>query len=128
VRSVRARRANWRGRPTDERYQKLLEKADIAEPTGRFRLVLVLARETGRRINAICKLSVRDILLSRPQLTALGEVGLPLDWADQWRHGAIRWRGATDKMGYDLVAPLSAAARAALELYLDRYPRAGDAR
>jgi integrase len=112
---------------TEERYQKLLEKADVAEPTGRFRLVLVLARETGRRINAICKLSVRDILLSRKQLvTALGEVGLPLAWADQWPHGAIRWRAAADKMGYDSVAPLSRGARSALELYLDRYPRAGD--
>lgn len=89
--------------------------------------MLTLARETGRRINAICKLSVRDILLSRPQLvTALGEVGLPLAWAEKWPNGAIRWRAATDKMGYDSVAPLSKAARGELETYLDRYPRAGD--
>jgi integrase len=112
---------------TEERYRKLLEKAELAEPTGRFRLVLTLARETGRRINSICKLSVRDILLSRDQMaTALGAARLPLAWADQWPHGAILWRAANDKKGYESVAPLSAAARAALDAYLARYPMAGD--
>jgi hypothetical protein len=33
-----------------------------------FRLVLTLARDTGRRINSICKLSVRDLLVSRDQM------------------------------------------------------------
>jgi integrase len=112
---------------TEERYQQLLEVADRAEPTGRLRLVVTLARETGRRINAICKLSVRDVLLSRDQLlTALGAVGLPLEYADQWPHGAIRWSADFDKRGYESVAPISHAARRALEEYLGRYPRAGD--
>ncbi len=112
---------------TEERYRKLLAKADAAEPTGRFRLVLTLARETGRRINSICKLSVRDVLLSRDQLlTALGAAGLPLGWADHWPKGAVLWRAANDKKGYESVAPLSGPARAALETYLARYPMAGD--
>jgi len=112
---------------TEARYRKLLEVADRAERTGRFRLVLTLARETGRRINAICKLSVRDLLLSRDQLvTALGAAGLPLQWAEQWPHGAILWRAANDKKGYESIAPLSAAARGALDAYLARYPMAGD--
>jgi integrase len=112
---------------TEERYRKLLAKADQAEPTGRFRLVLTLARQTGRRINSICKLSVRDILLSRDHMrTALGATGLPLAWADQWPHGAILWRAENDKKGYESIAPLAERARAALDAYLSRYPMAGN--
>ena len=67
------------------------------------------------------------LALSRDQLlTALGAAGLPLAWADQWPHGAILWRAANDKKGYESVAPLSVAARTALDAYLTRYPMAGD--
>ena len=45
---------------TEDRYQKLLEVADAVEPLGRFRCVLALARECGRRINAIVNLRASD--------------------------------------------------------------------
>jgi integrase len=42
-------------------------------------------------------------------------------------HGAIRWRAEHDKQGYDTIAPISAAAREAIEVYLRKTPRVGDA-
>jgi hypothetical protein len=39
---------------------ELLAVDDAAEPTGRFRLLLSLARFTGRRINALCSLRAFD--------------------------------------------------------------------
>lgn len=112
---------------TEERYRALLEVADQAEPTGRFRLVLTLARETGHRINAICALSRTDILLTHAQvIQGLADVGLPIAWADAWPHGAIRWRKENDKLGYSSVTPLASAARAAIDVYLAGYPRIGD--
>jgi hypothetical protein len=111
---------------TEERYQKLLKVAAAAEPTGRFRCVLVLARETGRRINAICQVGLRDVLTTPEQMTAaLAEVGQPIEWATHWPHGAIVWRSASDKLGYEGLSPLSRAAREALDAYMTRYPRVG---
>jgi hypothetical protein len=49
---------------TEERYQKLLEVADRAKPEGRLRLLLTLARHTGRRINALANLRASYVLLS----------------------------------------------------------------
>jgi integrase len=112
---------------TEERYQALLKVADAVEPLGRFRCVLALARETGRRLNAIVSLRAVDVLLSREQIIiALAAVGQPIAWAEHWPHGAIRWRAANDKMGYETVTPLSALGREALDAYLARNPRAGD--
>jgi hypothetical protein len=63
---------------TEERYQKLFKVADAVEPLGRFRCVLSLARECGRRINAIVNLSAADVLLSREQIEiSLAAVGAP---------------------------------------------------
>ena len=53
---------------SEDRYQKLLEVADAVEPLGRFRCVLALARECGRRINAIVNLRASDVLLSPQQI------------------------------------------------------------
>jgi len=112
---------------TDARYQALLAVADQAERDGRFRCVLTLARETGRRINAICQLRMSDILLTREHMVrALAANGLSETAAAHWPHGAIHWRKASDKKGYDLVAPLSKAARQALDTYIRRGSRAGD--
>lgn len=67
---------------TEERYQKLLEVADRAEPLGRFRCVLSLARECGRRINAIVNLRANDVLVSSEQIVAsLVAIGAPVEWA-----------------------------------------------
>jgi hypothetical protein len=112
---------------TEERYGKLLRVADAAEPLGRFRCVLSLARECGRRINAIVNLRASDVLLSTEQIvTALAAIGAPTEWAAHWPHGALHWRAEFDKMGYASVTPLSALARAAIDTYLTRNPRAGD--
>jgi integrase len=89
--------------------------------------VLTLARETGRRVKAICHLHVSDVLLTTEQMErALAEAGLPVAHAEYWPHGAIRWSKAYDKKGYEAVAPLSRTARNALDLYLRRAARAGD--
>jgi len=112
---------------TEDRYQKLLAVADAVEPLGRFRCVLALARECGRRINAIVNLRASDVLLSPEQMvTALAAIGAPIEWADHWPHGAVRLRAEHDKMGYETVTPLSALSRAAIDAYLARNPRAGD--
>jgi len=104
---------------TEERYQKLLEVADRAEPEGRLRLLLALARHTGRRINALANLRASDVLLSRDQMvTALAMIGAPIAWAEQWPHGALRFSAKFDKRGYESVIPLSGGARAALDVYL----------
>ena len=93
---------------TEERYQKLLEVADRAEPEGRLRLLLALARHTGRRINALANLRASDVLLSRDQMvTALAMIGAPIAWAEQWPHGALRFSAKFDKRGYESVIPLS---------------------
>jgi len=112
---------------TQERYEKLLEVADRAERDGRFRCVLVLVRETGRRINAICRLRISDVLLNREAMErTLAAAGLPIAAAEKWPHGAIHWRREDDKKGYDIVAPISRAAREALDTYIRRGARAGD--
>lgn len=104
---------------TQERYEKLISVAARVEPRGRFRCILALARHTGRRINAICELRASDFLRTREQLLgALGAAGLDLAFADRWPNGAIRWSEATDKLGFEAVAPLSKQARAELDLYL----------
>jgi integrase len=111
---------------TEGRYQALLAVADRAETTGRFRCVLVLARETGRRINAICSLGLADVLLKKDHMiSALAESGQPVEWADHWEHGALRWRKEHDKRGYESITPLSSRARAALDAYTARHPRVG---
>jgi hypothetical protein len=100
--------------------------ADAVEPLGRFRRVLALARESGRQINTIVSLRASDVLISREQIViALAAIGQPTAWAEHWPHGALRWRAEHDKMGCEAVAPLSALARAALDVYLSRNPRAG---
>jgi len=66
------------------------------------------------------------VLLSREQMvTALAAIGAPIEWADHWPHGALRWRAEHDKMGYETVTPLSALARAAIDVYLARNPPRG---
>ena len=110
------------------RYEALRAVADVAEPSGRFRCVLALARHTGRRINAIVSLRVSDVLLTREQMrTALAAYAMDLAHADAWPHGAIRWGAATDKLGFEAITPISSDARASLDVYLRAHPKLGDA-
>lgn len=111
----------------EARYQALVTVADRAEPTGRFRCVLALARTTGRRIRAICELRASDVLLTREAMRrALAAYGMDLAFADLWPHGAIRWPSSTDKLGFEAITPISQQARAALDAYLARQPHLGD--
>jgi integrase len=110
------------------RYEALCAVADAAEPTGRFRCVLALARHTGRRINAIVSLRRSDVLLTRDAMRrALAEYAMDLAHADAWPHGAIRWGAATDKLGFEAITPISRAMRDALDDYLRARPSVGDA-
>jgi integrase len=112
----------------EARYQALVKVADRADPTGRFRCVLALARTTGRRIRAICELRASDVLRSREAMRrALAQYGMDLAFADLWPHGAIRWPSSTDKLGFEAITPISQQARAALDAYLTRHPQVGEA-
>lgn len=113
---------------TEARYQATLADAEAADGRGRFRCLLVLARHTGRRINALCQLRASDVLRARAQLeAALGAVGQPVGHAAHWPHGGLHFRAEHDKRGYAAVVPINAEARAALDAYLRAHPRVGDA-
>lgn len=112
---------------TPDRYRALLSVAEEADAKGRLRCLLVLAWETGRRINAMCHLRASDVLLSEDALRrALAEDGQDEALADFWSH-ALRWRAEWDKCGYLDFSPLSDAAREALEAYMTRRPVVGEA-
>ncbi len=112
----------------EARYQALVAVADTAEPSGRFRCILALARTTGRRIRAILELKASDVLLSRDAMRrALAQYGMDLAFADAWPQGAIRWGAATDKLGFEAITPIGTDARAALDNYLRAHPSLGDA-
>ena len=72
----------------------------------RFRMVLMLAHETGHRIGAIRQLRWSDIDLEA---------------------GVIRWRGEHEKTGYEHRTPVSAEALAVLEEARREHPGIGDA-
>jgi hypothetical protein len=111
----------------ESRYRATHAKADEVDPAGRLRCMLSLARYTGRRESAICNLLASDLLLSAERVRA-GLAAFELDEraCDHMPHGAIRWRAEHDKQGFDSIAPLNAAARQELDLYLRRSPRLGD--
>jgi hypothetical protein len=61
---------------TEARYGATLAVADQVDTRGRCRWLLVLARTTGRRVNAICQLRASGVLRTRDQVErALGETG-----------------------------------------------------
>lgn len=47
--------------------------------------------------------------------------------ADHWPHGAIRWSEASDKLGFEAIAPITRELRASIDAYLRQHPRVGDA-
>lgn len=110
-----------------DRYLKTLAKVGEVDPTGRLRLILALARYTGRRESAILHLRASDVLLSRERIVAaLSAAGMDERLTDHMPHGAIRWSAETDKQGVLHIAPLAQAARTELETYLAANPRLGD--
>ena len=90
--------------------------------------MLALARYTGRRESAICQLRASDILRDSTAVRlALADLGMDESQADYWSNGAIRWRAAADKQGFETLAPLSKRARDELDRYLLESPRVGEA-
>ena len=86
----------------DGEYQALLCVARAVDP--RFALALVLAHETGHRIGAVRRLRWSDVDLAARR---------------------VQWRAETDKIGFEHVTPLSAAAVAALEQWRREHPTVG---
>ena len=112
---------------TEARYKALLSVANQADPEGRLRVLLTLAWETGRRINAILHLRASDVLLTEDQvLRTLAEEGQDESLAEYWPR-ALRWRAEFDKCKYLDFAPLPEGARVPLEAYLRRHPSVGEA-
>lgn len=105
-----------------DRYAKTLEQAESVDSSGAFACLLTLARETGRRINALLQLRASDVHLSseavRRALAAHGYEGR----AAYMPNGAIRFRAERDQLGVDDLSPISKGARAALDTYLRRRP------
>lgn len=113
---------------SEERYRRAMAKADEADPHGRFRCILALARYTGRRVRAIALLSASDLHLTRDQVSrAIARAGLDERQADHMPNGAILWRKENDKLGFEELTALATAARRALDEYLRRRPIIGDA-
>ena len=111
-----------------DRYVRTLQHADAVDPGGRLACMLSLARYTGHREGAICQLRVSDFLRTKDDVQgALAALGLDERQAEHFPHGGIRWRAETDKQGNDHVTPLGGDARAALDTYLSRNPRLGEA-
>ena len=111
-----------------DRYVRTLQQADAVDPEGRLACMLTLARYTGHRENAICQLRANDFLRTKEDVrAALGALGFDERQADYFPHGGLHWRARSDKMGNDSVTPLAPDARAALDAYLARNPRLGEA-
>lgn len=109
------------------RYLATQEHADGIDPAGRLRCILALARFTGRRADAICRLRANDVLRTTERVAeALAGAGMNENLADHYAHGAIRWSAETDKEGFLFITPIGAPARAALDEYQRRSPRLGD--
>ncbi len=110
-----------------ERFTATMAHVDTVDPDGRLWCILSLARFTGRRESAICKLRANDLLLSETRiLEALASAGLDESLAAHMPHGAIRWRDEEDKMGLLFVSPVSPPTREALDTYLSKNPRLGE--
>jgi integrase len=72
--------------------------------------LLDIAKGTGRRISAICRLRFDDLCLERTR---------------EAPHGAIRWPAETDKMKRETAAPISPEVRVALDRILAERPAIG---
>lgn len=107
-----------------DRYVRTLAKADEIDEGGRLRLILALARYTGRRESAIIQLRTSDVMLSTERISyALAGAGKDEGLAVHMPHGAIRWSAETDKQGVLHITPISPDTRTEIERYLSRNPR-----
>ncbi len=90
-----------------DRYEAIRAITDDVDPdlTALFDIVA----ETGHRLTPVCQLRYSDLRL------------------DRFEYGAVVWPADTDKQGRERAAPLSEAARAAIDRVLRRRPVIGDA-
>ena len=97
---------------TYDRFQAVLAKADEADPQKLLKPFMMLVESLGWRVSAIGSLRACDVDL-KPQGKAV--------------YGRVHKRGEHDKKRRDRWVPLSADARAAIELLLERRPCVGQA-
>jgi len=108
---------------TQDRYEALLAKADEVEMEVRwngkrekrrsyFRELLVLCHETGRRITPVCQLRFEDLRLKKTKEAPFG---------------GIVWPEDTDKSDTEYVAPLTPAAREAIDCIRRERPNTSQA-
>ncbi|MDO8500452.1 MAG: hypothetical protein Q7S20_01255 [Gemmatimonadaceae bacterium] len=110
-----------------DRYVRTIAKAGEVDPQGRLRLILSLARYTGRRESAIIHLRASDVMLSTERIAkALATAGMDERLAEHMPYGAIRWSAESDKQGVLHITPISAATKTEIERYLLLNPRLGD--
>lgn len=111
---------------SEQRYQVMLRYADEVDPLGRLRLMLVMARHTGRRCASIASLLVNDLLLDvervRAALAEQADPRFPVEFADVWVHGGLRFRAEADKVGVSWVVPIGPQVAAAIREYLAGTP------
>lgn len=116
-----------RPKASEDRYVRTLAHADTVDPEGRLRLILALARYTGRRESAIIQLRVSDVLRTAQTVErALAAAGYDVADSANMPSGAIRWNAETDKQGVLHITAISEKARAELDRYLAQHPRIGD--
>ncbi|MDP9222882.1 MAG: tyrosine-type recombinase/integrase [Actinomycetota bacterium] len=107
-----------------DRYVRTLARTDEVDKSGRLRLILALARYTGRRESAIIQLRASDVMLSTERIAiALAGAGKDEGLAIHMPHGAIRWSAETDKQGVLHITPISSNTRTEIEKYLSRNHR-----
>jgi integrase len=110
-----------------DRYLRTLAQTDAVDPYGRLRLILALARYTGRRESAIIQLRASDVLLSRRSIArVLAAAGKDESDAESMPHGAILWAASADKERVLHITAISDKARAEIDRYVEKHPCIGD--
>lgn len=111
-----------------QRFVATMEHVDAVDPEGRLGCMLVIARYTGHRENAICQLHAADFLRTQDDVArALAELGQDETRAEEFPIGGLHWRAESDKQGIDSIVPINARTRSALLEYLGKNPRLGEA-
>ena len=112
---------------TRERFDKLLEQANTLDGLGRFRMMLLVAWYTGRRLGSIVALRASDILMNGGAVqVALAAHGMDERLAEHWPAG-IRWSAEADKEGVAWIVPIPELLRAELAAYIKARGFIGDA-
>lgn len=107
------------------RFEIMLEYVDRVDPTGRLKLILYIARYTGRRRGEICRLRSSDVLLDvdlvRAALADRADQRFPDSIADLWEMG-LRWPEDANKQGLHWVVPIGPVLAGAFREYLAKNP------